>query len=64
MDATATTAADGTYEFPVVEVGTYTIVETQPANYTSVSDEDTSPEDPVIGDNDGLVNDEIPVKVA
>jgi len=62
-DATATTAADGTYEFPSVEVGTYTIVESQPANYSSVSDEDATPEDPSIGDNDGLVNDEIPVKV-
>jgi len=28
-----------------------------------VSDEDSSPEDPSIGDNDGLTNDEIPVKV-
>jgi len=62
-DPTATTLADGTYEFPNVPAGTYTIVETQPADYSSVSDEDTSPEDPAIGDNDGITNDEIPVKV-
>jgi len=62
-DPTEITGADGTYEFPIVPVGTYTVVQTQPADYTSVSDEDTTPEDPSVGDNDGVVNDEIPVKV-
>jgi len=32
-------------------------------NYTSVSDEDGTPEDPSVGDDDGLVNDAIPVKL-
>jgi len=41
-DPTATTAADGTYVFPTVPAGTYTVTEQQPANYTSVSDEDTT----------------------
>jgi len=49
VDPTATTAADGTYEFLDVPVGTYTVTEAQPANYTSVSDEDASPEDPSVG---------------
>jgi len=62
-DPTATTGADGTYLFPVVPAGTYTITEEQPADYMSVSDEDTTPEDPSIGDDDGIVNDAIPVKV-
>jgi len=62
-DLTATTLADGSYEFPVVPVGTYTLLEAQPANYGSVSDEDSTPEDPSIGDNDGITNDAIPVKV-
>jgi len=63
VDPTAMTGADGTYEFTDVPVGTYTVVEDQPANYGSVSDEDATPEDPDVMDNDGIVNDEIPVKV-
>jgi len=65
INLTTTTDIDGDYEFLGVDPGTYTIVETQPAVYTSVSDEDGSPEDADISpaDNDGVVNDEIPVKV-
>jgi len=37
-DPTATTGADGTYLFPVVPAGTYTVTEEQPADYTSVSE--------------------------
>jgi len=62
-DPTTTTDADGNYEFLNVEPGIYTVVEAQPAGYSSVSDEDATPEDLVIGDADGTVNDEIPVKV-
>jgi len=46
-----------------VPVGTYTVTEAQPTSYLSVSDEDATPEDPSIGDDDGIVNDAIPVKV-
>jgi len=63
VDLTTTTNADGDYEFLYIPVGTYTITQEQPENFGSVSDEDGTPDDPALGDNDGVTNNEIPVKV-
>ena len=49
-DLTATTDANGNYLFPEVAAGDYTLVETQPAGYASVSDTDETPEDATDGD--------------
>ncbi|PHN02336.1 DUF7507 domain-containing protein [Flavilitoribacter nigricans] len=60
---TATTDANGDYLFPNVDNGDYVLVEQQPADYTSVSDEDTIDDgDPF--DTDATVDNQIPVSVA
>ena len=58
----ATTAADGSYSFTDLEPGDYTVVETQPTGYISVSDQDQQPDgDPQ--DTDTSVDDEIGVNL-
>ena len=55
-----TTAADGSYSFTGLTPGDYTVVETQPSGYLSVSDQDQSPDgDPQ--DADTTVDDQIGV---
>jgi hypothetical protein len=52
--ATTTTAADGSYSFTGVKPGSYSVRETQPAGYRSVSDSDGGTPD-IIGDVSPIV---------
>jgi len=59
---TTTTAADGSYSFTGVPVGDFDVVETDPANYTSVSDGDSSADDDNKTNTD-TNNNKIPVTI-
>ena len=57
-----TTGSDGSYSFTDLTPGDYTVVETQPAGYNSVSDQDQQPDgDPQ--DSDQTVDDQIGVNL-
>ena len=63
--ATDTTDADGMYEFTDVTPGEYTVTETNPADFTSVSDDDETPVEGATTDpaNTDTNDDSIPVYV-